>query len=136
MSTTPSASLPWPLPSLHFQVSWNGAVMSFEQLLEHDALALQTLLDTPPAGPITLQHGLFRAGHRFWDWFDQIKNSALRRAPAIITQLDADGRAIQIWTLSSAWPIHVSGTNLCLDGTEVAISQLAIAHDGLQVLHH
>lgn len=137
ISSTPSDRSAWPLPSLHFQVQWDTAVMSFEAMSGLEALEDLAQAAAGPGlgncGQVTMRHGLFRASHTFWDWFSQIRINASRRTPAIVTLLDDAGRPVTVWTLSNAWPTGITGTNLTTEGTEVAITSIEIAHEGLSV---
>ncbi|MEX8521031.1 MAG: phage tail protein [Leptothrix sp. (in: b-proteobacteria)] len=141
MNTAPTlpANEDWPLPSLHCQVQWDTAVMSFEAVSGLEATTTQQTRLKPglsQCGHVTMTRGMFRASSTFWDWFNQIKSNAIRRAPAIITLLDPDGRPVMVWTLSNAWLTGITGTNLKAEGTEVSITSIEIAHEGLSCTRH
>ncbi len=37
------------------------------------------------------------------------------------------------WTLTNAWPIKVTSTDLKSDGNEVAVETIELAHEGLTI---
>ncbi|MEP6503598.1 MAG: phage tail protein [Betaproteobacteria bacterium] len=124
----------WPLASIRFEVMWDGAVLTFQDV---EGLVVErspgdtraSALDKP--GKVTLKNGLFHGASSFRDWFDRVKMSTVARKPMTICLLDDSGQSALTWTLARAWPAQVTGTGLDTDGDEAALQTLVVAHEGL-----
>lgn len=46
-----------------------------------------------------------------------------------ISLLDEGGAATMVWTLTQAWPVAVTSSDLSSDGNEVAIESLELAYE-------
>jgi phage tail-like protein len=137
----------WPLPKFHFQVKWDSAVMSFEEVsgLDVEAQPIEYRHGDSPVfsalkmpglkkyGNVTMKKGVFKADNKFWEWFNQIKMNTVKRVPVTISLLDEEGKPTMVWTLANAWPTKVSGTDLKSEGNEVAVETIEIAHEGLTI---
>jgi phage tail-like protein len=137
----------WPLPKFHFQVKWDSAVLSFEEVSGLDAEAqpieyrhgdspIFSAIKMPGLkkyGNVTMKKGVFKSDNKFWDWFNQIKMNTIKRVPVTISLLDEEGKPTMVWTLNNAWPTKVTGTDLKSEGNEVAIETIEIAHEGLTI---
>lgn len=137
----------WPIPKFHFQVKWDSAVMSFEEVSGLDAEAQPIEYrhgDSPVFSPIkmpglkkygnvTMKKGVFKSDNKFWDWFNQIKMNTIKRVPVTVSLLDEEGKPTMVWTLANAWPTKVTGTDLKAQGNEAAIETIEIAHEGLTI---
>ncbi|MBA4344505.1 MAG: phage tail protein [Methylibium sp.] len=137
----------WPLPKFHFQVKWDSAVMSFEEVsgLDAEAQPIEYRHGDSPVfsaikmpglkkyGNVTMKKGVFKSDNKFWDWFNQIKMNTIKRVPVTISLLDEEGKPTMVWTLTNAWPTKVTGTDLKAEGNEVAIETIEIAHEGLAI---
>ncbi|MFC1748528.1 phage tail protein [Pseudomonadota bacterium] len=140
-------SATWPLPKFYFKVTWDGNVMSFQEVsgldveaqpIEYrhgDSKAFSTI-NMPGIkkyGNITMKKGVFTADNKFWDWFNQIKMNTIKRVPVVISLLDENGDDTMVWTLANAWPTKITGTDMKSDGNEVAVETIEIAHEGLTI---
>ena len=137
----------WPLPKFHFQVKWDSAVLSFEEVsgLDVEAQPIEYRHGDSPVfsaikmpglkkyGNVTMKKGVFKSDNKFWDWFNQIKMNTIKRVPVTISLLDEEGKPTMVWTLTNAWPTKVTGTDLKAEGNEVAIETIEIAHEGLAI---
>ncbi len=137
----------WPLPKFHFEVQWNNAVMSFEEVsgLEFETQPIDYRHGDSPAfsaikmpgvrkySNITLKKGVFTNDNKFWDWFNQIKMNTIKRMPITICLLDEAGKPTMVWTLINAFPTKITGTDLKAEGNAVAIESIEIAHEGLTI---
>lgn len=137
----------WPLPKFHFQVRWDSAVFTFEEVsgLDAEAQPIEYRHGDSPAfsaikmpglkkyGNVTMKKGVFKSDNKFWDWFNQIKMNTVKRVPVTISLLDEEGRPTMVWTLTNAWPTKVTGTDLKSEGNEVAVETLEIAHEGMTI---
>lgn len=141
------SSTVWPMPKFRFEVRWDSAVMSFEEVsgLDVEAQPIEYRHGGNPAfsvvkmpglkkyGNVTMKKGIFKADNKFWDWFNEIKMNTAKRRPITISLLDEGGRATMVWTLANAWPTKITGTDLKAQGNEVAIESIEIAHEGLTI---
>ena len=137
----------WPLPKFRFEVKWDDAVLSFEEVtglsieaqpIEYragDSKAFSTVKmpGLKKYGNVTMKKGVFKSDNRFWDWFNEIKMNTIQRKPVTISLLDAAGKPTMVWTLHNAWPTKISGTDLKSQGNEVAVETIVLAHEGLTV---
>ncbi|WP_321842530.1 phage tail protein [Paraburkholderia bannensis] len=84
-------------------------------------------------GNVTLKKGIFVKDNKFWEWFEQIEMKTIKRAPAVIKLLDEMGNSTMVWTLTNAFPVKITGTDLKSDGDAVAVETLEIAHEGITI---
>jgi len=137
----------WPMPKFYFQVKWDSAVMSFEEIsgLDVESQPIEYRHGDSPVyasikmpglkkyGNITMKKGVFKGDNKFWDWFNQIKMNTIKRVPVTISLLDETGKPTMVWTLTNAWPTKITGTDLKPEGNEVAVETLEIAYETLAV---
>ena len=137
----------WPMPKFYFQVKWDSAVMSFEEIsgLDVESQPIEYRHGDSPVyasikmpglkkyGNITMKKGVFKGDNKFWDWFNQIKMNTIKRVPVTISLLDETGKPTMVWTLTNAWPTKITGTDLKAEGNEVAIETIEIVHEGLTI---
>ena len=137
----------WPIPKFRFEVKWDSAVMSFQEVsgLDVEAQPIEYRHGDSPAfsvikmpgikkyGNVTMKKGVFSKDNKFWDWFNQIKMNTVKRIPITISLLDEAGAPTMVWSLTNAWPTKITGTDLKSDGNEVAVETIEIAHEGLTV---
>jgi phage tail-like protein len=74
----------WPMPKFRFEVRWDMAVMSFQEVsgLDVEAQPIEYRHGDSPVfstikmpglkkvGNVTLKKGVFKSDHKFWDWFN------------------------------------------------------------------
>jgi phage tail-like protein len=137
----------WPMPKFYFQVKWDSAVMSFEEIsgLDVESQPIEYRHGDSPVyasikmpglkkyGNITMKKGVFKGDNKFWDWFNQIKMNTIKRVPVTISLLDETGKPTMVWTLTNAWPTKITGTDLKAQGNEVAVETIEVAHEGLTI---
>ncbi len=137
----------WPLPKFHFEVRWDNAVMSFQEVsgLDAEAQPIEYRHGNSPGfspvkmpglmkhGRVTLKKGVFKSDNKFWEWFGEIKMNTIKRKTVTISLLDEAGKPTMVWTLANAWPIKIAGTDLKSTGNEVAVEAIEIAHEGLTI---
>lgn len=137
----------WPMPKFYFEVKWDSAVMSFEEVsgLDVEAQPIEYRHGDSPVhaaikmpglkkyGNVTMKKGVFKGDNKFWDWFNQIKMNTIKRVPVTISLLDESGKPTMVWTLINAWPTKITGTDLKAQGNEVAIETIEVAHEGLTI---
>ncbi|MEO1591041.1 MAG: phage tail protein [Cyanobacteria bacterium J06632_22] len=97
------------------------------------------LLGTPDFSDVTLKRGM--SGNQiFWDWISALlqprsagtKISDHRRNINILTFNQA-GHTQQCWTLIGAVPVGWQAPSLQASGSEVAIEELTLAYEGLNI---
>ena len=137
----------WPMPKFYFQVKWNDADMSFQEIsgLDVEAQPIEYRHGDSPvfskikmpgivqSGNVTMKKGVFISDNKFWDWYSQIKMNTIARIPVTISLLDEAGAPTMVWTLENAWPTKITGTDLNSEGNEVAVESIEIAHEGLTI---
>lgn len=137
----------WPLPKFRFEVKWDDAVLSFEEVtglsieaqpIEYragDSKAFSTVKmpGLKKYGNVTMKKGVFKSDNKFWKWFSQIKMNTIKRLPITISLLDEEGSPTMVWKLTNAWPTKITGTDLKAQGNEVAVESIEIAHEGLTI---
>ena len=137
----------WPLPKFYFEVKWDTAVMSFQEV---SGLDVETQIieyrhgDNPVFSPIkmpglaqygniTMKKGVFVSDNKFWDWYNQIMMNTIKRVPVTISLLDEAGAPTMVWTLTNAWPTKITSTDMTSEGNEVAVEEIEIVHEGLTI---
>lgn len=84
-------------------------------------------------GNITLKWGITNSSFELWEWRKQVEDGKMkdaRRAIAIIL-LDEEGEAQSRWEFREAWPTKYDAPDLNAKGTDIAIENLDIAHEGM-----
>ncbi|MEM0979084.1 MAG: phage tail protein [Cyanobacteria bacterium P01_H01_bin.58] len=93
----------------------------------------RVLLKQVKFGEITLKRGM-TDDLIFWDWLNKIleEGKAERRNISILVFNQA-GETMQAWTLQGAVPVGWKTPSLQADSSSVAIEELTLAFEGLQV---
>jgi len=134
----------WPSPKFRFEVKWDSAVMYFQEVsgldtvpqpieYQHGDSRAFSVIKMPGLrkyGDVTMKKGVLKADNEFWDWFNEIKMSTIKRKPVTISLLDEVGAPTMVWTLANAWLTKISGTDLKAQGNEVAVETIEISHEG------
>jgi phage tail-like protein len=141
------ATSDWPIPKFRFEVKWDSAVMSFQEVsgLDVEAQPIEYRTGDSPVfssvkmpglkkyTDVTMKKGVFKSDNKFWDWFNGIKMNTIKRKAVTINLLDEEGKPTMVWTLSNAWPTKISGTDLKSTGNEVAVETIVVAHEGITI---
>ncbi len=82
---------------------------------------------------VTLSYGLTRS-RDLWDWFNKGVAGAVERRNVSVILLDANGvdEAMR-WNLINAWPSEWSGAPLDTLGREIAIEQVKLVFDSMNL---
>lgn len=138
----------WPLPKFYFMIDWGTTKnIPFQEVngLDIEAKPIDYRHGNSPVfskismpgmvknSNVKLKKGVFSKDSNFWDWYLKIKNNTIERQNIVIKLLDEGGNPTMTWTLSNAWPIKITSTDLNADGSEVAIENMEIAHEGLTI---
>jgi phage tail-like protein len=81
---------------------------------------------------ITLQRGI-TDDHALWDWRAGVAaGTPTRRTISIILRDDAGNEKIR-WNIKNCWPTKWTGPSFDASSDAVAIEQLELAHEGIEV---
>ena len=85
---------------------------------------------------ITLRRGVTQA-KEFWTWYKKVldKASDIRRNGSI-ELMDSDAgndTPVMKWEITDAWPCKISGPNLHAGDNSVAVEELVLTHEGLEL---
>lgn len=137
----------YPLPKFHFQVDWGGTKIGFTEvsglnienkLIEYRDGASPEFSKIKMPGMrefsnITLKRGVFAGDNEFYQWLNTISLNTVERRDVVIKLLNENHDPVVTWKVKNAFPIKIQSTDLKADGSEVAIEQLDLAHEGLTI---
>lgn len=137
----------WPIPKFHFLVKIGDSEMMFQEVSGLEAVSQDIEYrrgDSPDFsnvkmpgikkfGNVTMKKGVFVKDNKFFEWMARIKDRNAGREKVTIRLLDESGSVTMTWTLTGAFPVKVSSTDLKADGNEVAVETLELSHEGLTV---
>jgi phage tail-like protein len=132
-------------PQFSFEVKWDSMVMHVQEVsgLDVEAQPIEYRQSNSPEfsvikmpglkkyGNVTMKNGIWPNGSSFQEWYNQVKMNTVARKTITITFMDESRAPAMVWTLSNAWPVKVSSTDLPSDGNAVAIESIEIAHEGI-----
>ena len=81
---------------------------------------------------VTLKRGLTR-DLSLWNWILSAVNGNVNRTNVAITLLDPTDAPVVVWKLRNAWPRKWTGPALNAGSSEVAIEELELVHEGLEM---
>lgn len=81
---------------------------------------------------VTLKRGLTR-DLALWNWITSAMAGNVNRADVLIRLLDQSDTPVLIWKLRNAWPCKWSGPALNAGCPDVAIEELVLCHEGLEM---
>ncbi|MEY3990496.1 MAG: hypothetical protein RI985_1577 [Chloroflexota bacterium] len=137
----------WSTSKFSFEVTWDATVMQFQEVsgldVENQSIEYRNS-DSPTFstikmpgiakyGNVVMKKGIVPNNSQFLEWLNQIKLNTVKRTTMTITLQDEAGAPTMIWTLSNAWPIKISSTDLTSESNVVAIETIEIAHEGLTI---
>ena len=137
----------YPLPKFHFRVEWGGSNIGFSEVSglnienkmieyrdgaspEYNKIKMPGMREF---SNITLKRGVFQGDNDFYNWLNTISLNAVERRDLTITLLNEKHEPVVVWKVKNAFPVKVQSTDLKADGSEVAIEQLDLAHEGLTI---
>jgi phage tail-like protein len=137
----------YPLPKFHFSVDWGGTNIGFSEvsglnienkLIEYRDGASPEYSKIKMPGMrefsnITLKRGVFKGDNEFYNWLNTISLNSVERRDLAISLLNENHEPVVTWKIKNAFPIKVQSTDLKADGSEVAIEQIDVAHEGLTI---
>ncbi len=70
-----------------------------------------------------------------WKWYEFVGTGKYaHRLNVIVTMFDTSGQAVLAWKVAQALPIKFKAADLNAKGTDVAIEELHLAHEGLSLI--
>lgn len=147
MSTTDA--MPYPLTTLHFDVSWQGLGTNFSEVsgltMEQEVTEyrggaeLTRYVRKGPAlrkyGNVTAKRGIVpqEAGNSLFEWFNTPPHADSFRRDVIVRLLNEQGDAAMVWTIAGAWPVKIEGPGLKSTGTDIALESVEFACERITV---
>ncbi|REG84013.1 phage tail protein [Algoriphagus antarcticus] len=137
----------YPLPKFHFRVEWGGSTIGFSEVsglnIENKVIEYRdgaspefSKIKMPGMrefSNITLKRGVFKGDNEFFGWLNTISLNAVERRDITISLLNESHEPTVVWKIKNAFPLKIQSTDLKADGSEVAIEQIDIAHEGLVI---
>jgi phage tail-like protein len=137
----------YPIPKFHFSVQWGGTNIGFSEVsglnienkvIEYrDGISPEYSKIKMPGmreySNITLKRGVFKGDNEFYKWLNTISLNTVERRDLTITLLNEKHEPVVVWKVTNAFPVKIQSTDLKADGSEVAIEQLDLAHEGLTI---
>lgn len=137
----------YPLPKFHFQVDWGGTKIGFTEVsglnIENKVIEYRdgaspefSKIKMPGMrefSNITLKRGVFADDNEFYQWLNTISLNTVERRDVIIRLLNEEHNPVVTWKIKNAFPLKIQSTDLKSDGSEVAIEQIELAHEGLTI---
>lgn len=99
-----------------------------------DASGLQKITGMDKVGDITLKRGVVDSSS-LWNWISQVRSAggAIHRSVAAVLR-DRSNNPVQSWKLRNATPKKYTGPPLGGKGSDVAMEELILSHEGLEIL--
>ena len=96
-------------------------------------LLLRKLPGLPRYANVVMRRG-FTGSLRLYQWIDSVRNGMSSPSRTVrITLLDERSAPVAGWTLHRAWPIRYQGPTMRADANEVAIEELVLTHERLEM---
>ncbi len=70
---------------------------------------------------------------RLWEWFDQVRQGTLDRRNIVVTLLNEERQPVVVWKLRRCLPIKYVGPTLSAAESDVAIEEIELAVEGLEI---
>lgn len=134
-----------PTSAYHFIVDWGGTRISFAEvsgleintdIIEHrdGADPTQTARKMPGLTRyknIILKRSIMKGDNDFFNWMNTKNLNKIERRDITIKLLNENHEPVMSWKVRNAFPVKLAGPVLNANGSEVAIEELEIAHEGL-----
>ena len=137
----------YPIPKFHFRVEWGGTNIGFSEVsvlnIENKVIEYRdgvspeySKIKMPGMreySNITMKRGVFKGDNEFFKWLNTISLNTVERRDLTISLLNEKHEPVVVWKVHNAFPIKVQSTDLKADGSEVAVEQIDLAHEGLTI---
>ncbi len=138
----------WPLVKFSFQVKWDDAEFIFQevtglssetQVIEYRGGNSKVYSTVKMPGiqkfsNVTLKKGMFLGDTNLWDKYNLIAMNTYKRSTITISLLDEAQAVAMSWTLTNAFPVKITVTDMKSDGNEIAVESIELAHEGLKIV--
>jgi phage tail-like protein len=138
----------WPLVKFSFQVKWNDAELIFQevtglssetQVIEYrggnsKVYSTVKMPGIQKFGNVTLKKGMFLGDKALWDKYNLIAMNTYKRSTITISLLDEENAVAMSWSLTNAFPVKITVTDMKSDGNEVAVESIELAHEKLTIV--
>jgi phage tail-like protein len=68
-----------------------------------------------------------------WEWFDQVRQGTLDRRTIVVTLLNEERNPVVVWKLRRCLPIKYVGPTLSAGESDVAIEEIELAVENLEI---
>jgi len=68
-----------------------------------------------------------------WEWFDQVRQGTLDRRTIVVTLMNEERNPVVVWKLRKCLPIKFVGPTLNAGESDVAIEEIELAVEGLEI---
>ena len=82
-------------------------------------------------GDVTLKKGAFAGDDSFYEYINGILLNTYERLTIVIRLLDETNSPRMTWTLTNAFPLKVTPTDLNSQSSEAAIEEIVFTHEGI-----
>jgi phage tail-like protein len=138
-----------PLVSYHFHVEIDGItkaqfkdcsgldseseVIEYKEANKDGVTVVKKIPGALRYSDITLRRGITDV-MELWDWRKQVEQGDVDKARrnGSIVLYDQSNNEIARWNFVDGWPRKVSGPRFSADANEIAIEEMAIAHEGME----
>ncbi len=86
-------------------------------------------------GNVTLKKGIFKDDKELWAMYNLVKMNTVERKNITINLLDEAQKIVMSWTLTNAFPVKMTVTDMKSDANEAAVETMELAHEGLTLLN-
>ncbi len=138
----------WPLVKFAFQVKWDDAEFIFQevsglssetQVIEYRGGNSKVYSTVKMPGiqkfsNVTLKKGMFQGDKNLWDKYNLLAMNTYKRSTITISLLDEKQAVAMSWTLTNAFPVKITVTDMKSDGNEIAVESIELAHEGLKIV--
>lgn len=138
----------WPLVKFAFQVKWNNDEFLFQEVtgLSSETQVIEYRVGSSPVfstvkmpgiqkfSNVTLKKGMFIGDKKMWEKYNLLAMNTYERATITISLLDEKQGVAMSWTLTNAFPVKITVTDMKADGNEIAVESIELAHEGLKIV--
>ena len=109
----------------------DGEEIAFQEASNLEPPTVEHRAKIPPihkTNDVTLKRGVIARNAAFWNWWKNTKPQSV-----VIKLLDEHGRITATWRLANARPVKVTAPDLNSKGNDVAIEEIVIAYERLEI---
>jgi len=109
----------------------DGEEIAFQEASNLEPPTVEHRAKMPPihkTNDVTLKRGVIASNAAFWNWWKNRKPQSV-----VIKLLDEHGRITATWRLANARPVKVTAPDLNSKGNDVAIEEIVIAYERLEI---